>query len=164
MRAEHDHSDLAARIAFAQERHEIETYPTDLWPPLLGEDRTPRPGYWAARLAKNAPEIGIAILWEVTPDPYVPQNSMDRSPVVTGYINGKEVDCANWSPDHRLNTMRRRPITKAEYDWLLADRRWATAHEPESPEANPFRKIEKVKASPPTPEPRVDVRVLPPIF
>jgi hypothetical protein len=93
------------------------------------------PGYWAMRLAKGAPEVGACIRWEqTTHEPGDETNRMDRSPILTARINGevRHLDDV-W-------TRRGRPITEAEYRFLVEDRGWAKDHAPHLPEANPHRR------------------------
>lgn len=94
-------------------------------------------GYWAIKLAKGAVEVGACIQYERTHfEPGNPENLMDRSAILTARVNGEIV------PLDRVWLTRGRVVDKAEYDWLVADRAWAKKHRPDSPEANPSKKID----------------------
>ncbi len=96
----------------------------------------PAAGYWAMKLAKNAPEVGAAIIWvHTTCDPDYPEILMERSPFPVGYING---EVRHWD---EILTRRRREITRQEYEFLLADRQWAASHAPYMPEARPNQAV-----------------------
>lgn len=95
------------------------------------------PGWWAMKLVKKGVEVAACIQYERTAaEPSNPDNLMDRSAILTARINGEIV------PLDRVWLSRGRQIDEAEYNWLLADRAWAKKYRPNSPEANPGRKID----------------------
>ena len=67
---------------------------------------------------------------------------MDRSPILTARINGEIV------PIDEVWTRRGRPISEAEYRYLVADRQWAKRWAPHLPEANPYRRIDPRQVAP----------------
>lgn len=96
----------------------------------------PEIGLWALRLVGSAPEVAARIYWAQTAvEPGNPLNCMDRSPHLAAEINGNSVAVEEvW---HR----KRRPINRREYDFLLADRRWASEFAPRDPMARPDRPV-----------------------
>lgn len=97
----------------------------------------PACGWWAVRLVSGGPEIAARIFRvHTTFEPGEPQNLMIRSPFLAAEIDGRTVD------PEEVWTRRGRAISPEFYDWLLADRKWARAHAPASPEANPTRKVD----------------------
>lgn len=108
-------------------------------------DRTPRiisrpqPGYWAVRLGGvGTPEVGAAIIRRVRrpPDPASPTNVQTECNVLEAYIDGRLVGVEDvW-------TRKGRPITEAEYRWMVEDRAWCRQWAPHSPEANPRVRVD----------------------
>jgi hypothetical protein len=97
----------------------------------------PEPGFWMMRLVKGGPEVPAAILRvQTTHEPGEPSNQMDRSPFLVALINGEPVDLATvWE-------RRGRPVTRAEYEFQLADGDWHRAYAPDHPKANPTKPID----------------------
>ena len=86
------------------------------------------------RLAKGAPMVGAIIFIPCPIDPFY-GFPMDRSRHMDAMINGKLCDVA------RVWLSKSVRITQAEYEFLLADRAWASAYAPTTPEANPSKKL-----------------------
>ena len=95
----------------------------------------PEPGWWMVRLVRGGPEVPAAILRvEVADEPGNPRQ--DRSSYLAAFIGGEPVALSDvWE-------RKGRTITEAEYKFQLADARWAKAHAPHEPKADPTRQIE----------------------
>lgn len=110
----------------------------------------PEPGYWAVRLASGAPEVGAAIV-RVTrrpADPACPTNLQGACNYLQAFLNGAPASLADvW-------TRRGRPISEAEYRFLVADRRWAKQWTPHAPEAHPYRRADPRQRAPVLPPKR----------
>lgn len=98
----------------------------------------PRPGYWAVRVRKGAVEVGARIYWTACPhcaatiEPEsFPPNVSERSPTLAAEINGEPATL------DEVWLRRGRPLSEADYRFLLADRAWAAQHAPADPAANP---------------------------
>lgn len=103
---------------------------------------SPEPGYWLIRLRRGAPDVPACIQWEQTlHEPGRPSNRMERSPVLTGRINGEIV------PWERIWFTRGRPINQAEYDYRVALTEWAMANAPDEPAADATKPIDFLTAS-----------------
>lgn len=101
----------------------------------------PRPGLWAVRLRSGAVEVAARIFWHRTEhEPGEPENIMDRSAILSAELNGELV------PLEAVWLRRGRPITEAEFKFLVADRAWAAKHAPSLPEANPREPIDPLQA------------------
>jgi len=115
-------------------------------------------GFYKMNLAKNAPDVG-AVIYIPCPIEMHPEfwNYLDRPWRVCAQINGREVEV--W----RIGISLSVPISQAEYEFLIADRAWAKAHEPEAPEANPYRAVAKTtkKQAVVAKPPHVDIRTIP---
>jgi hypothetical protein len=105
----------------------------------------PMPGFWSVRLGgKGSPEVGAAIIRRTrrSPDPAAPTNIQGEANFLEAYLNGRLVSLdAVW-------LRRGRPIERSEYDFLVADRTWASRHAPHSAEARPNEKAD-LRAMPP---------------
>ena len=100
----------------------------------------PEPCFVALRLVKNGPEVPACIQWVQTraePGNFV--NLMDRSGFLCAYIAGELV-----SP-YQVWERRGRPITEADYKFLLSDMRWASRHAVHEPIANPKQPVDLTK-------------------
>lgn len=116
------------------------------------------PGFYKLSLAKGAPDVG-ALIYTPCPIEMNPEfwNYLDRPQHLCAMINGQDVDV--W----RVGERAAERITRAEYDYLIADRAWAAQNEPESPEANPYRAVTTApkSAQQPTARPTVNIREIP---
>lgn len=98
-------------------------------------------GYWVMRAVKGGPEVPASIQWERTEhEPGIPDNLMDRSPILTARIAGSVVE---WG---RVWNWTKREVTKEEHDFRLADMAWAKANRPNLPIANPRKKLDLMQA------------------
>lgn len=94
----------------------------------------PKTGFFKMRLAKGAPEVGALIFIPCPIDPFY-GFPMDRPRHIEAMINGKPCDV------DRVWLSKAERISQAEYEFLLADRAWASAYAPSTPEANPSKKL-----------------------
>lgn len=103
------------------------------------------PLYYAVRLVKNAPRVGVCLEYGIPNDP-VTHEPLDRSPRWQCWINGESVsgDTVILEMDGvtKMPIVNGEKITHQEYAYLLDVARWAAAHAPDSPEANPRKPID----------------------
>ena len=114
---------------------------------------TPLPGYYKTRLVKGGPYVPARIFRtccctvnggeENAEHPWRP--SCDRFPPLRGEINGEERN-----PFDIWSRLAKHPITKADFHFMTDTRKWAEAHSPLMPEADPRRSI--------------DLNTIPPMF
>lgn len=97
------------------------------------------PGYFAVRLIKGGPEVGLRILHEATRDPETGE-TLDRSFYYRTVLNGHEFGEPSIQPPAKLWIGRE--ISETEYRYLLEDRRWAAEHAPHLPEAQPDKRAD----------------------
>lgn len=98
----------------------------------------PEPGYWAIVLVKGGPTVAARIfIHQTAHEPGEPENLMERSPLLSAEINGEPVAV------DEVWLRRGRPITKAEHDFLVADRAWVREHAAHLPEARPTEKVDR---------------------
>lgn len=101
----------------------------------------PGTGWWLMRAVKGGPEVPASIQWERTEcEPGNSGNLMDRSPILTARIAGKLV---SWD---RVWNWVKRPISRADHDYRLADMAWAAQHRPDLPIANPHKRLDWMRA------------------
>lgn len=96
----------------------------------------PRAGFWMIRMRKGAPLVPARIVYEITPDPWFPDNPMDRSGEWKAYIGDMEV------PLDEVWLRRGIEISQLEYDFQMERRRWAADAMPEHPLANPEQPVD----------------------
>lgn len=103
----------------------------------------PEPGYWLMRLVRNGPRMPAAIFWhETTGEPGEPENTMHgtRPRFLSAMIAGKVVALDDvW-------LRRGDTITKAEYDFRVADAEWSRQHALDEPQAQPHKPINYMTA------------------
>jgi hypothetical protein len=88
----------------------------------------PLPGFYKTRLVKNGPWVAGRI--------WLDTNIPERPDVMVGEIDGIEMPAIEaWG------RLIGNPITKAEFDFLTADKKWAQEHAAASPAANPRQPI-----------------------
>ena len=110
------------------------------------DDRTPRymeypePGFWMIKLVKRGPEVPAAIVLAPGMEERVgpPLKSW-----YVAFISGEP--CAVDS----VWFTRGREITRAEYDYQVADQRWCRENAPHLPKADPTVPIDPMKILPP---------------
>ena len=104
-----------------------------------------RPGFYAVRMAKGAVEIACEVGYGPTVDPATGE-PLDRSWYWTVAFDG-EVPPSYSSPAVYPRLLIGRPIDRAEDEFIVADRAWARAHAPSSPEAQPRKSIRSAHAA-----------------
>jgi len=103
----------------------------------------PIAGHYRMRLRSGATYCGIRI-WHGAPLDPVTGEELDRSHRWQAQANGEMIDLARVWPK-----CANEPIDADEYQYLCGLQSWAKAHAPDSPQANPYRKINHLTA--PTP-------------
>jgi hypothetical protein len=101
----------------------------------------PEPGLWAIRLARGGAEVAARIFWR-DHQAGNPEKKLFL-PELVAEINGQAVEL------DRVWHTRGRAIDQAEYDFLIADRKWAKEHAPEDPAANPYQPVDLLTVKPP---------------
>ena len=101
----------------------------------------PECGWWLVKYGRYTAEVPAAI-WS---SPYEPDtdNLLDTGPILVAQIAGQDVDpVLVW-------TMRKRPITEAEYKFRVADQAWLKQARPDDPKSNPRQRVDlKTMAAP----------------
>lgn len=96
------------------------------------------PGLYAVRLAKGAVEVACEVTHGPAIDPLTGE-TLDRSWMWTICINGEVKHC---SPAVYSRMLLGRPISRADYEFMLADRQWAREFAPGLPEAQPTKRVD----------------------
>lgn len=104
---------------------------------------TPVPGYYRMRLRSGGVLVGIRIWWGQPLDP-IDGTPLDRSLRWNATANGRPIDLERAWPKCAAD-----PITEAEAAYLATVQEWGEKHAPDSPQANPQRRINPLTA--PTP-------------
>lgn len=140
----------------------------------------PRPGYFSLRMATGAAVVG-AVIYKPCPIEMIEDifNPLDRVMPLLAQVNGKE--CEPWKiwAAHLLTDMKDRSqfapddflahktfwfdcyeINQHQYRFLIDDRAWAKAYAPDSPEAQPYKKVHTSKPKS-APVQKVDIRTVP---
>lgn len=104
---------------------------------------TPTAGYYRTRLRSGAVWVGVRI-WHGAPLDPVTGEEMDRSHRWQAHVNGTYHDLERVWP-----RCADEPIDAAEYHYLCNVQAWAKERAPDSPQANPMRRINPLTA--PTP-------------
>ena len=105
----------------------------------------PVPGWYRLKLVKGGCWVGAEIRFEPPRDP-VTNELLDRSWRWYAVVDGR----ADPVRDHGLQPTKRvwwvynygQPVAREIHDWLVADRAHARAWRPDSPEANPLKRID----------------------
>lgn len=111
----------------------------------LPEIGSPQAGTYQMRLVKNGPWVGVLIEFAQPPDPENPAERLDRSLRWMAWVDGRPrevMDIWPWCCG--------RPISLAEYRFLLARADHAEKYEPDSPFADPRRAVDLMTVKPPT--------------
>lgn len=104
--------------------------------------------YYAVRLVKGGIRCPAHIWYGPPLDPETGE-PLDRSWRWNAVVNGQPQD-----PERFINIVGNfahiwgDPISRAEYEFLLEDRKWCAEHAPDLPEANPTRTIDVTKMPP----------------
>lgn len=99
-----------------------------------------REGYYRTRLVGGGVKVGIFI-WYGPPFDPVSGEEMDRSHRWQAHCNGHYIDI-----DRVWPACAGDPIDRAEYVYLTSLQAWGKEHAPQSPQANPNRKIDLLTA------------------
>lgn len=104
-------------------------------------------GLYAITLTKGGVEVAAEVRYGPTPDEDFPDNDMSERPHYwTVWANG----LLHRGPSVQIDWMIiGRRITKDEFDWLIEDRQWAKAWDPQSAEANPHKRVDVNLLAPP---------------
>jgi len=103
----------------------------------------PIAGYYRMRLRSGAAFCGIRI-WHGAPLDPVTGEEMDRSHRWQAQANGEPIDLERVWPKCAAD-----PVDEAEHQYLCGVQAWAKKNAPDSPQANPMRRINPLTA--PTP-------------
>lgn len=100
----------------------------------------PEPGTYRIRRAKGAVWVPVLIYRPCActingPDEHLWQDDCDRYPPLTALVDGWE----EVAPMSVWNNCR--PISRADYDHMVATHAWAREHSPDHPDANPTRPV-----------------------
>ncbi len=102
----------------------------------------PEAGHWMVRLVKGGPEVPARIfVHHTTREPGNPENVMDRPGFIAAEISGEPAEVDS------VGLRRGRPITPDQYEAALMDQKFARVFEPQSPAANPIRRIDLLKTA-----------------
>lgn len=101
---------------------------------------TPVEGYYRGYLARGGHPVGIHIWYGAPLDPLTGEE-MDRGWRWQATANGALIDLERVWPRFADNR-----IDQPEHDHLCCVQRWAETHAPDSPQANPTRPIDLMRA------------------
>lgn len=101
---------------------------------------TPVAGHYRMRLRSGGVFVGVRV-WHGPPHDPVTGEEMDRSWRWQAEIDGRPADLADVWPKCAGD-----PIDAAEYQFLAARRRWGEENAPDSPQADPRRRIDPLTA------------------
>jgi hypothetical protein len=94
----------------------------------------PQPGFFRLRLVRGGPWVCARIYIPCPMDPFTGEPT-ERPRLICAEINGEDVEA------HRVWHFGE-PITASEFEFLLAESRWAHRYSPADPKANPRKKID----------------------
>lgn len=100
----------------------------------------PVAGFYRMRLRASAPFVGVQI-WHGAPLDPVTFEPLDRSHRWCAAINGRPVEIGEVWP-----RCARDPIAAADYAYLTTLQGWAARNAPESPLADPTRRVDPLTA------------------
>lgn len=100
----------------------------------------PAAGFYRIRLTRGGIWVPVHI-WHGPPHDPETGEKLDRSYRWQAKRNGEYVDVSEVWP-----WCAKEPITEEEYHYMLATKNWAETNAPESPEAQPRRKIDLLTA------------------
>jgi hypothetical protein len=103
----------------------------------------PIAGFYQTRLIKGGPWVAVRIWWGF-PSELTPEETVDRLPAWNAERDGKPVGILEVWPH-----VSGRPIPESEYKFLLARAAHASRYLPDSPFAQPRRRVDMNKAPPP---------------
>ena len=99
---------------------------------------TPQPGYYETRLVKNGPFVPARVWINDTPRDEAGDFLEDQGLMME--IDGERVNGQHMN--QRWLWMYGNPITKQEYDFMIADSSHAKQHRPEDAKAKPRKSID----------------------
>ena len=105
----------------------------------------PVPGFYRTRLRSGGVRVGVRIWFGPPKDP-VTGEELDRSPRWQAEVNGKYIDL-----DRVWPSCARDPIDAREYAYLTKLQAWGEEHAPDSPQADPTRRVDLLSPSTPLP-------------
>lgn len=100
----------------------------------------PIAGYYKTRLRSGAVPAGIRIWFGPPHDPDTGEE-MDRGHRWQAHANGKYINLERVWPG-----CAREQINAAEYEYLCRLQEWGVENAPDGPQADPFRKVDLLKA------------------
>lgn len=100
----------------------------------------PVAGFYRARLVSGGHPVGVRI-WHGPPHDPITGEELDRSWRWQATMNGEPIDLFRVWP-----RCAGEPIDQVEHDYLASVHKWAVEHQPDSPQANPTRKIDLLTA------------------
>lgn len=104
---------------------------------------TPIAGYYRMRLRSGGALCGVRI-WHGAPNDPVTGEELDRSHRWQAHVNGGSINL-----DRVWPKCADEPVDEAEYHYLCTVHEWAKANAPDSPQANPMKRINPLTS--PTP-------------
>ena len=105
------------------------------------QNKLVRPGYWMARFVRNGPFVPMLIEW-CDHEPGNPANILDTGPYLIAIVAGEHRD-----PIAAFCAHEKRPISRAEYLYQIADLAWCRQYKPDEPKLSPHRRIDPLKAA-----------------
>lgn len=114
---------------------------------LPRRDDQPKPGLYKIRLCRGGPWVAAELRYGPPSDPETGK-PLDRSPRWQTFINGREF--GNGPTPESAGVYKVWPygveIDEAEFRYLLGVSNWAKSHSPQSPEADPDKPVDFLKA------------------
>lgn len=105
----------------------------------MNEVGAPVPGFYRMKLISGGPWVAVHLYYGPPPDPHQEDApALDRSPRWITYIAGREV-ATIW---RAWPACSGEPISREEYDHILAKAAWARRHDPAAPEASPRQPVD----------------------
>jgi hypothetical protein len=101
------------------------------------------PGKFAVTLCRGGLDVAAEVRFGPTADPYFPENEMNERPhYFSLWIDDGGFRCVEGPALQVCWLKSGRPISDAEFHWLLEDRAWARSYSTDSPEANTKRAVD----------------------
>lgn len=108
----------------------------------------PEPGHYRFRKIRGGPWVAAKILLEPTPDPWVPENKMDRPCYWSVVIDGEPEPLTEIIPQTIVWKVYEwgERIDEETYHLMVAQSEWDKKYDPHSPNANPDKRVDLSKA------------------
>lgn len=100
----------------------------------------PVAGFYRMRLRSGGVYVGVRIWHGLPLDPYT-SDEMDRAPCWNAQINGEWASIMDVWPRCAGD-----PISAQEYAFLQSQRDWAVQHAPDSPVADPTKRVDPLSS------------------